>query len=227
MAGRPCGAPPPGSSSSGSSGSGLPGVLARVLAWVLAWVLGWASRQTGLPLVFISRASRRRKCHISCALTPEEPLMTSTALARPGAVASPKVPSGCDGSRPGGLDVTGTFPRARSMHARRCCAPMRARSMPCVLRPACMVMRVRAVVLERSVVRQVRKRSWLFRASRLIWCTIDPQINRVARIHHVKLPYCRTHELVAGDDARETHEVRVHGAKAPGRSRSAVSGAGQ
>ena len=65
------------------------------------------------------------------------------------------------------------------------------------------------------MVRQVRKRSWLFRASRLIWCTIDPQINREARIHHVKQPHCRTHDLVAHDDVRETHEVRICGRRGP------------
>src|SRR5437016_958336 len=59
-----------------SSGSGSVG------AWCgpglgLAWAslgLAWVSRQTALPLVFISRASRRRKCHISCALILEEVL---------------------------------------------------------------------------------------------------------------------------------------------------------
>ena len=33
----------------------------------------------------------------------------------------------------------------------------------------------------------VRERSWLIRAMRLIRCTIDPQINHEARIHHVKV----------------------------------------
>lgn len=40
---------------------------------------------------------------------------------------------------------------------------------------------------ERLMMRLGAERSWLFRVMRLIWCTIDPQINRKAWINHVKV----------------------------------------
>ena len=124
--------------------------------------------------------------------------MTSTALAGPGAVASPRLPPVPAAPGPAAL-----MSRARSrMHAR----PMRAY-------PACTVMPVRAVVLERTVVRQVRKRSWRIWASRLIWCTIVPQIHHRARINHVKSPYHRTYERIVDDDVRETREASCAGRK--------------
>jgi hypothetical protein len=88
--------------------------------------------------------------------------MTSTELAGPGAVASPRVPVG--------------MPAAR----------FRTRARPGHARAACAAVPVRPVVLERAVVCQARKRSWLIRAMRLIRCTVDPQINHEARINHVK-----------------------------------------
>jgi hypothetical protein len=96
--------------------------------------------------------------------------MTSTALAEPGAVASPRVPLVPAAPGPAAL-----MARARSH--------MPARALRTY--PTCTVMPVRAVVLERAVVCQIRKRSWWFWASWLIWCTMGPQINHEARINHV------------------------------------------
>ena len=88
--------------------------------------------------------------------------MTSIELAGLGAVASPRVLVGEAGGTP------------RMHWGPRCACP------------ECIVMPVRAVVRERALVRQFRKRSWWIRASWLIWCTIDPLIHHQALIHHAK-----------------------------------------
>jgi hypothetical protein len=46
---------------------------------------------------------------------------------------------------------------------------------------------LRGVMRERLMVRWDAERSWLIRVMRLIWCTIDPQINHKAWINHVKV----------------------------------------
>ena len=133
--------------------------------------------------------------------------MTSTELAGPGAVASPRVPVGMSAVRPG---------RAG---APRCACP------------ECIVMPVRAVVRECALVRQFRKRSWWIRASGLIWCTIDPQINHRARINPADSSGYRTHELIAVEDVRGTREAPCAGPEgaerllwpAPAQTRAPVS----
>ena len=67
-------------------------------------------------------------------------------------------------------------------------------------------MPVRAVVRERALVRQFRKRSWWIRASWLIWCTIGPQINHRAQINPTDSSGHRTHELIVVEDVRGTRE---------------------
>src|SRR5690242_16619700 len=79
MAGRPCGAPPPGSSS----------CLLRLGSWPGP---GLGVTTNGPALSFhITRFSSSKVSYIVCP-DPEGSLMTSTALARPGAVASPRLP---------------------------------------------------------------------------------------------------------------------------------------
>src|SRR5437762_11751758 len=83
MARRPCGAPPPGSSSSGSSGSGS-------LGPGLGPGLGVATNGPARSF-HITRFSSSKVSYIVC---PDSGgvLMTSTALAGRGAVASPRLP---------------------------------------------------------------------------------------------------------------------------------------
>src|ERR1041384_1197287 len=87
MAGRPYGAPPPGSSSSGSCSDGSgPGSWAGP-----AWPgLGVATNGPALSF-HITRFSSSKVSYLVCPHLLER-IMTSTALARPGAVASPRLP---------------------------------------------------------------------------------------------------------------------------------------
>src|SRR2546421_8172187 len=154
MAGRPCGALPPGSSS------------------CVLRLLGVATNLLALSF-HIARFSSSKVSYIVCH-DPGGRLMTSTALAGPGAVASPRDPV--------------RMPTAR----------FHRRARPGRGRPARTVIPGRPVA-EHAVVRHTCKRSWLIRVMRLIRCTIDPRINHEARINHCY----RTHELIARGDVCE------------------------